>query len=181
MHRLLHATAGFVVAAVLSCPAQAAVNDAAANGFSVTETAHIAAGPDKVYAELIAPSHWWSAAHSYSKDAANFSLDAKAGGCWTEKLPDGGAVCHLTVTFVDPGKSLVLHGGLGPLSGLGIAGALTYELKAANGGTDITMTYNVGGYLKDGLAAFAPPVDHVLGEQLARLKARIETGSPETK
>ena len=181
MHRILHALTGLAVALTLSCGAHAAVNDAAAGGFSVTETVHIAAPPDKVYPALIQPAQWWSSQHTFSHDAANLSLDAKAGGCWCEKLPDGGSVQHMTVLFVRPGGALRLRGALGPLQGLGVGGALTIELKAAAGGTDLTATYNVGGYLKDGLASWAPPVDGVLSEQFARLKLLVENGSPETK
>lgn len=181
MHRIYHALTGLPIALALSCGAYAAVNDAAANGFSVTETVHIAAPPDKVYAALIQPSHWWSAQHTFSHDAGNLSLDAKAGGCWCEKLPDGGSVQHLTVLFARPSEVLRLRGALGPLQGLGVSGALTIELKAVSSGTDLAATYNVGGYLKDGLASWAPPVDGVLGEQFGRLKSLIETGSPDTK
>jgi uncharacterized protein YndB with AHSA1/START domain len=159
----------------------AAVNDSAANGFSVTETVHIAASPDKVYGELIQPAHWWSSTHTFSKSAANLTLDARAGGCWCEKLPNGGSAMHLTVYAIDPGKGLVLRGPLGPLQGTGADGALTIDLKVASGGTDLTATYNVGGYLKDGLAAWANPVDHVLGEQFGHLKTLVETGSPDSK
>src|SRR4249920_1744795 len=152
---------GLALAGALAVPQTvcAAVNDSAANGFSVSEKIHIAAPPDKVYAALVMPSHWWSARHTFSKSAANLTLDPSAGGCWCEKLANGGSVRHLTVTYADPGDALVLRGALGPLQGLGVDGALTIELKAADGGTDFSATYNVGGYLKDGLASWATPVD----------------------
>jgi uncharacterized protein YndB with AHSA1/START domain len=181
MHRFFNILAGLAVAVMLSCPSHAAVNDAAAGGFSVTEAVHIAAAPDKVYAALIAPGTWWSSRHTFSHDAANLTLDARAGGCWCEKLPGGGSVEHLTVVFADPGKVLVLRGALGPMQGLGVEGALTIKLAAAGDGTDLTLTYNVGGYLKDGLTSWAAPVDGVLGEQVGRLKALIETGAPDLK
>ncbi len=181
MHRVFHALAGLAVACALICPAQAAVKDAAANGFSVGAVVHFAAAPDKVYGALIVPGKWWSSQHTFSKNAANLTLDAKAGGCWCETVPGGGSVQHLIVVYAQPGSALVLRGPLGPLQGLGVDGALTVELKAAGGGTDLTYTYNVGGYLKDGLSSWAPPVDGVLGEQFGRLKAFVETGSPDSK
>ena len=181
MHRFLHLIAGFSIATVLAFPCHAAVDSAAANGFSVTETAHIAAAPDKVYAALITPARWWSAEHTYSSDAANLALDARAGGCWRETLPGGGSVCHLIVVYADPGKRLVLRGGLGPLQPLGVEGALTFRLKPSDVGTDVTLVYNVGGYRAEGLDSLAAPVDQVLGEQVARLKALLETGSPDAK
>lgn len=161
--------------------AHAEVVSVGGEGFELKEGAHILAPPDKVYAALIAPAKWWSAQHTFSKNAANLTLSAKAGGCWCETVPGGGSVQHLTVVYAMPGAALVMRGPLGPLQGLGVDGALTVELKAAGGGTDLSYTYNVGGYLKDGLSSWAPPVDGVLGEQFARLKALIETGTPEGK
>jgi uncharacterized protein YndB with AHSA1/START domain len=181
MQRIIHAAAGFLVATALSCPAHAAVTDSAANGFSVVEKVHIAAPPDKVYDQLVLPVHWWSSTHTFSHSAANLTLDPKAGGCWCETLPNGGSVLHMIVVFAAPGKALVMRGALGPLQGLGVDGAMTISLKPAADGTDLSLTYDVGGYLKDGLQSWAVPVDGVLGEQMGRLKLLIETGSPESK
>ena len=142
---------------------------------------HIFAPPAKVYAALVAPSHWWSSKHTFSHDAGNLSLDPSAGGCWCEKAANGQSVAHLVVVNVVPDKVLVMRGALGPLQGLGVEGAMTISLKPTRDGTDLSLTYNVGGYLKDGLASLATPVDTVLGEQVARLKSYIETGTPEAK
>jgi uncharacterized protein YndB with AHSA1/START domain len=181
MQRIAHAAAGLVVALLVTHPACAVVNDSAASGFSVTEKLHIAAPPDKVYGELVLPARWWSSAHTFSHSADNLTLDARAGGCWCEKLSNGGSVLHLTVVFAAPGKAIVMRGALGPLQGLGVEGAMTISLKPAADGTDVSLTYNVGGYLKDGLQSLAGPVDMVLGEQMTRLKSLVETGSPEIK
>lgn len=181
MHRIIHAAAGMLIALLVTHPARAAVNDSAAAGFSVTENLHIAAPPNKVYDELVMPAHWWSPIHTFSHSADNLTLDAKAGGCWCEKLASGGSVLHMSVVFAAPGKTLVLRGALGPLQGLGVEGAMTISLKPAADGTELLLTYNVGGYLKDGLQLWAGPVDNVLGEQMGRLKSLIETGSPESK
>jgi uncharacterized protein YndB with AHSA1/START domain len=183
MKRSIHLLFGTILAAALVLPqlCLAAVNDSAANGFSVTESVHIAAAPDKVYAALVTPAGWWSPQHTFSKSAANLSLNPVAGGCWCEKLPDGGSAQHLIVFAVEPGKLLVMRGALGPLQGLGVDGALTVALKPSSGGTDLTATYNVGGYLKNGFTGFSAAVDRVLGEQFTRLKSFIETDSPEPK
>jgi uncharacterized protein YndB with AHSA1/START domain len=172
---------GMAVAAMLVVPQNvcAAVNDSAANGFSVTEKVHIAAPPEKVYAELVTPSHWWSSSHTFSHEAMNLTLEPKAGGCWCERLPNGGSVQHLTVYYANPGHALLLRGPLGPLQGLGVDGALSIALKPADGGTDLTATYNVGGYLKDGFTSLSAAVDGVLAEQFTRLKSFVETGAPE--
>jgi uncharacterized protein YndB with AHSA1/START domain len=155
--------------------AVAAVDDVGRNGFQVTEHVQIAASPDKVYAALIQPAHWWSSAHTFSHNAANLTLDAKAGGCWCESMPDGGSVQHLVVVYASPGKALRLRGALGPLQGMAVDGALTVALQAVGSATDVQMTYAVGGYAKNGFDGISQAVDHVLGEQLASLKQSIET------
>lgn len=166
------------VLAATSIQAPAAVVDVATNGFTVRITAHIAAPPDKAYAVLVRPAQWWSADHTFSGNPANLSLEAKAGGCWCEKLPNGGSVAHLTVAYIDPGKVLRLRGALGPFQGYGVEGAMTWSLKAGGDGTDLSLEYTLGGYNKDGFEAWSKAANEVLSEQVARLKQSIESGSP---
>lgn len=158
--------------------ARAEVVDSAAGGFSVKQTATVAASASKAWAQLIEPRAWWDGSHTWSGDAANLSLDPAAGGCFCEKLPGGGGVRHMTVVFADPGKLLRLTGGLGPLQDLPVAAVMTFKLTEAQGKTTVELTYKVGGYAPGGLAALARPVDGVIGEQLARYKRRLETGKP---
>lgn len=168
-------------ALIASEKVSAEVTDAAPNGFTIRETVHVAATPDKVYAALIAPQRWWSSKHSFSGNAANMSLDARAGGCWCETLPDGGSVLHMTVVYAAPGKGLRLRGALGPFQTMAVDGALIWSLAPANGGTDITLTNTTGGYTKDGFDKISHLVDAVMAEQITRLKTYIETGSPESR
>ena len=82
---------------------------------------------------------------------------------------------HLRVVFVAPPSTLRLGGALGPLQGSGLSGSLTFALAARpDGGTRIRMDYVVGGYLPGGFESMAPAVDAVLGEQLERLRRRLE-------
>ena len=166
-----------VMAACLGAawPAAAAVQGAGPAGFTVVETAHIAAAPAKVFATLATPSRWWSSDHTFSHDAANLSLDPRAGGCWCERLPGGGSVEHLRVIYVDPGRALRLQGALGPLQEMPVQAVMTVTLTAAGGGTDLKLAYAVGGA---GLQDISEAVDRVLGEQLARLRSTVETGKP---
>jgi uncharacterized protein YndB with AHSA1/START domain len=170
-----------LAAAVLACSAAghaaAEVVSAGGAGFEVRETAHIAASADKVYGALLIPAHWWSSDHTFSHSAANLVLDARAGGCWCETLPNGGSVEHLRVVYLAPGKVLRLRGALGPLQGMGVDGAMTWSLKSAADGTDLSVTYAIGGYNKDGFEELSKGVDHVLGEQLERLRKLVE-GAP---
>lgn len=165
----------FVASAALSSPALAEVKSATEAGFEVSAIVTVAASPGQAYAALIAPAKWWSAAHSYSGDAANLSIEPRAGGCFCEKLKNGGAVEHLRVVYVEPGRMLRLQGGLGPLQGEAAVGTLTWTIAAAPaGGATITQSYVVAGYIRGGTAKLAAPVDAVLAEQLSRLKAHLD-------
>jgi uncharacterized protein YndB with AHSA1/START domain len=161
-------------------PAGATVVDVASNGFVVQVTAHVAAPTGKVYAALISPARWWSSDHTFSGDAVNLTLDPRAGGCWCEKLSGGGSAQHLTVVYVEPGKALRLRGALGPFQALGVDGAMSWVLKPAGNGTELSLTYTLGGYHKDGFEQWSKGVDGVLTEQVARLQRLVETGSPDT-
>jgi uncharacterized protein YndB with AHSA1/START domain len=164
------------LAAAVSCgrPVGAEVVSVGASGFEIRETVHVAAAPDKAYAALLQPARWWASDHTFSGSAANLTLDARAGGCWCESLPDGGSVEHLRVVYVVPGKALRLRGALGPFQGLGVDGAMTWSVKAGAGGTDISVTYALGGYSKEGFDGLSKAADHVLGEQIERLRKLID-------
>jgi hypothetical protein len=167
-----------VLATAAGKHASAEVVNVAGNGFEVRETAHSTAAPDKVYGEILLPAHWWSSDHTFSGSAANLVLDARAGGCWCESLPGGGSVQHLTVVFVSPGKMLRMRGALGPFQGLAVDGVMTWSVKsAAGGGTDISFTYSVSGYVKDGFEELSKAADHVLGAQLQQLTKLADGGA----
>jgi hypothetical protein len=145
------------------------------NGFEVKETAHVAAASDKAFAALLQPSHWWTSEHTFSGNAANLTLDARAGGCWCESLPDGGSVEHLHVVFVSPGKVLRLRGALGPFQALAVEGVMTWTVKPSANGSDISVSYAIGGYSKDGFDNLSKAADQVLGLQIERLRKLIDS------
>ncbi|HSR50649.1 MAG TPA: SRPBCC domain-containing protein [Acidobacteriota bacterium] len=154
----------------------AEVVDASANGFTVRHQVSIAKDADQVYADIVDHvGSWWNPDHTFSMDASNLSIDDKAGGCFCEKLPDGGEVRHLVVVNAVPGKMLRMTGGLGPLQGMAVTGAFTITLTPQDGSTQVEFRYTVGGYAPGGLNAIAGPVDGVIGEQLARLKGFSES------
>ena len=166
-----------LVAATLATAAHAAVTDKSAAGFEVVETATIAAPAGKVWDALMRPGKWWSSQHSWSGDAKN--LHFEPDGCFCETLKRGG-VRHMMIIYNDGATTLRLNGGLGPMQMTGASGNLSFVLKEAAGATTLTVTYDVGGYAKGGLAeTLAAPVDVVLGEQAARLKRYVETGKPQ--
>jgi uncharacterized protein YndB with AHSA1/START domain len=154
--------------------ADAEVKSVVPNGFEIVDAVTIQAPPERVYAALGRIGEWWSSAHTFSKDAANLSLDLKAGGCLCERLKDGGTVQHLLVVYAAPGQGLRLRGGLGPLQMEGVDGTLAWTLKPTEAGTSVTQTYILGGYIRSGMNDWAPKVDKVLHEQLEQLQRFIE-------
>ncbi len=56
---------------------------------------------------------------------------------------------------------------------------MTWNVKeAAGGGTDISFTYSIGGYAKDGFEALSKAADGVLGEQIERLRKWVDGSAP---
>jgi len=121
---------------------------------------------------------WWSSDHTWSHDARNLTLELRPGGCFCETLPNGGGARHLAVQLISPGKTAILEGTLGPLIFSGADGHLVWTLAEKDGHTTLTQTYYAGGYFPGGFDKIAPAVDHVLTDQIQRLKAYVETGKP---
>jgi uncharacterized protein YndB with AHSA1/START domain len=159
---------------VAAAPGAGDVVDKSAAGFTLKTTVAIAATPPQVYRALIDVGSWWSTAHTYSGDARNLSIVPQPGGCFCEKLSNGGGVEHGRVVNVVPGSLLRLSTALGPLQELGVAGSMTWQVAASGQGSTLTMTYAVSGYMPGGLDTLAAPVDGVLREQVALLKAYVE-------
>jgi len=172
------------IVALIVCAAPAVhaeIADSTPSGFTVKFSASLHAPPAEVYQRIVRVGDWWSSDHSFSGDAHNLSIEARAGGCFCEKLPDGGSLRHMEVVFAWPGKLLRLYGGLGPLQGIAVAGPMTFQLKPEQGGTRLDLSYSVSGYTPQGVSSWAAPVNEVLGAQFARLKAYVETGSATPK
>src|SRR6516164_1275968 len=144
--------APLILALTVAGPATAEVKSATPNGFEVVSTVTIAAPADRVYSAFGEVGRWCSSSHTFSRDSANLSLELRAGGCFCERLKNGGSVQQLE----------------------GVDGTLAWILKAAEGGTSVTRSYVVGGYIRGGMEQWAPRVDPVLDEQLQQLKSFVE-------
>jgi uncharacterized protein YndB with AHSA1/START domain len=143
------------------------------DGFLSQHVLAIQAPAPRVWAALGTVGAWWNPAHSWSRSAANLSIDLTAGGCFCERWPDG-AVEHGRVIMARPNQVLRLAAPLGPLQELGVNAILTWMLTQDGDATRLTVTYRVSGDSLHALAALAPAVDGVIGEQAARLKAFVE-------
>jgi hypothetical protein len=162
-----------LAAACAAMPLHAAVVSSSAEGFTVREEAEFAGPPASAWKRLIDVGSWWDPQHTYSGRSSNLTLTLEPGGCWCEKLDNGGFVRHLDVVLVIPEKTLRLTGGLGPLQGIGATGALTFTLRSASpAATSVIAEYSVVGYSREGLTSMAGAVDQVLGEQLRRFAAK---------
>jgi len=173
-----------VLGAALLAPlyANADVADSAANGFTLKIALTVQSTPADVYKHLVHNvGDWWSSAHTYSGDAHNLSIDDKAGGCFCEKLADGGGVQHMAVVNAQPGKKLVMRGSLGPFQTTGSEGSMSIALSKDADGTKMEVTFAVGGYMAGGMDKLAEPVNTVLTEQFTRLKNYVEHGNPAPK
>lgn len=169
------------VAVAAAAPASAEVKSATPAGFEVESSAVVPAALAETYAALARIGAWWNSDHTYSGDAANMTLEPRAGGCFCETIPaDGGTIEHARVVYARPGETLRVQGGLGPLQAEAALGTLTWQLKPVDGGTEVTQTYVVGGYVRGGADKLAPIVDQVLAQQLAGLARHLSearTGS----
>jgi uncharacterized protein YndB with AHSA1/START domain len=159
--------------------AQAAVVDKGPQHFGLKFVQQVAAPPDKVWAALGQVGGWWSDEHTYSGKAANMTMPLAANACFCEAVPGGGGVRHGVVALALPQQRMLrVEAALGPLQDEGVSGALFFQLKPKDGGTELTVTYNVGG-ARDFIVGFAPQVDAVIGQQVQRLKRYAETGKPQ--
>ena len=159
--------------------ANAAVIGANGGGFHVQHQLRIAAPPAKVWEMVLSPGRWWSSEHSWSKNAANMTIQPTQGGCWCERW-SGGQAEHMRIVHITPMTMVRMRGGLGPLTGLGLHGVMTWTLTEMPGGhTTVTLDYIVGGYSERGFAGLSKAVDGVLAEAVNRLQMYVQTGSAE--
>ena len=160
---------------LLASPAAAEVVSAGPNGFHVRQSLQIVVPTDRAYSGFGRVDNWWNKEHTYSGDSKNLSMALSPGGCFCERLPNGGGIEHLRVSYVDPGKRIVLTGSLGPLLYEATSGVMDMKFERIAGGTKITMDYKVGGFATGGAEKLAPLVDGVLAEQFRRYRDYVRS------
>jgi hypothetical protein len=164
-------TLTIAVAACLAAvaPAHAKVTASHAGGFTSAHEITIPLSASAAYDLFLQPSKWWSGEHTYSGDAANLKVARQASGCWCERLPGGGFVQHLTLSYAAPGQGLRFLGGLGPLQQMAANGALSVAFSAASDGrTTVKVSYVVTGLKAESVDGIGKAVDGVLAEQIGR-------------
>ena len=158
---------------LLASPAAAEVVSAGPNGFHVRQSVQIVVPTDRAYSGFGSVASWWNKDHTYSGDSANLSMALSPGGCFCERLPNGGGVEHMRVSYLDPGKRIVLTGSLGPLLYEATTGVMDMQFERTAGGSKITMDYKVAGFANAGAENLAPLVDGVLAEQFRRYREYV--------
>ena len=151
----------------LSMSVNAEVKHVDPHGFIVENILTTTLSADAVWQGLTQHvDQWWPKDHSWWY--GTFTIEPQAGGCFCETKDDKSAE-HMRIVFVDPHKTLRMTGGLGPLQGMGMYGALDWVLTEVESGTQVTLTYRVQGINPDGFEQLAPIVGHVQGLQLQAL------------
>ncbi|WP_017670466.1 hypothetical protein [Blastomonas sp. AAP53] len=176
------ALAVLALATFINVPAHAEVTAQSDTGFAVQHSVTVSTDPEATFAMLRTPAKWWDKDHTWTGSAENLYMDAQAGGCFCELIPNEattesgapqrtlrGSVQHMQIVYVDPGNRLRLSGALGPLQAEAVTGTMTISLKPIKGGTRLTFEYVVGGYMRIPMSEAAPNVDAVIGAQASRL------------
>ena len=186
MQHRIAALAGAALAGVLAAPANATVDIAPANSVTITLIRDDDAAPDALFALLARPADWWDSDHTWSGDAANMALEARAGGCWCEQTSDGAvSVEHGRVLNHDPRRRmLVMNAALGPLQTAAMAGRLIWQVdEREGGGSRVSWTYRLVLPAQGNAAADAQLpglVERVLAQAIDRLVARSEASPQPT-
>lgn len=169
--------AALLLVLTAALPLQAEVKDRDAHGFTIENSQWVAVAPGTAWRALIGQvGLWWPADHTWWGNPAKLSIEPHAGGCFCE-IDGERQARHMAVVFVEPDKLLRMTGGLGPLQGMGLDGAMEFRLAAERGGTRITLWYRAGGYVPgDDLAALVPVVDRVQAAQLSGLSEFLRSG-----
>lgn len=163
---------GFAAAlALLGTPAAAEVVESTSHGFHVRHQVPLAVGDADAWNAFARIGQWWGKDHTYSGDSGNLSLSLSRGGCWCERLPAGGGIEHMRVTYVDPGKRVLMTGSLGPLLFEATSGAMDVRIEASGNASNLTLDYKVAGFATGGAEKYAPVVDKVIGDQLKRFRS----------
>lgn len=169
-----------ILAGFLLLPGQLAFADvvtSAASGFEIKVEVEVPTSASEAYDQFLKVDEWWDTNHSLYGKAAGFSIEPRAGGCFCETDGDKSRL-HMLVTEVEPGRKLVMVGGLGPLQGLGLHGAMSFTFEpVTESRARIIHVYRVTGYHPDGLQGLATAVNRVQTGQLQRLQTKL-TGAP---
>jgi uncharacterized protein YndB with AHSA1/START domain len=166
------------LAAATSARAEVAQSDP--QGFTIAIRRIVLADATQSWDGLVHPARWWNPEHSWSGDAANLGVEARAGGCWCERW-NGNEVEHGRIIRSEPGVNLRLRGVFGPLQEQALTGVMDFRLTQGKDGTQIDLSYRVSGPASARLDEVAAIVDQVLSLQMDRFKAHLDPLAPQSQ
>lgn len=140
------------------------VTESSSDGFTISLSQESQRSDAELWQRLQHPEIWWSSAHSWSGDAANMSVEMRAGGCWCERVGDG-VVVHGRILRIDAGRAVLFDAPLGPLNEAAVSTRLSWRVENQR----VVWRYQVFGALPMPVEQLAPLVEGVLAEQLRRL------------
>lgn len=154
---------------LLSWHTQAEVKFVSNAGFIIENRYQVNAQPEQVWNALINDINlWWPKDHTWWGKESHLSITPEAGGCFCETYKQNSAQ-HMQVAYVQPYNLLRMIGGLGPLQGMGMHGALNWTIETKQDRTDIVLSYHVSGIHPDGFEQLSTIVDKVQNYQLKQL------------
>lgn len=156
--------------------AMAAVVQSDETGFELEFQVVTSATAEVAFAALTDVSQWWDPAHTYGGKAEGLSLSLIPGGCLCEQFDDG-QVEHMRVVYLQLGKAMRWHGGMGPLQALPVTGVMDWSVEPRELGSRLTLRYRVGGVFGQSPTAveWATIVDGVLQGQFDRLTKEVKS------
>ena len=153
---------------------QAEVTEVSEQHFVISINTTIDVPSSKVYEQFIDIGEWWQDSHTWFGDATKMTIEAKAGGCFCERNGEQQAL-HMTISQINPGKSIHMTGGLGPLSSLAVNGYMTWTFEVTEDNTtSLKLNYRVTGFVNQKTEDWAKAVDGVLMQQVGNLEERFK-------
>ena len=168
-HLAALSTLCIALSALPTAESRAEVTRSGPAGFVIENTATVPTDAAATWSALVDDvGKWWPSDHTWWGRSENLSIDPRAGGCFCE-IDGARQAEHMSIGFVDPGRLLRMLGGLGPLQGMGMYGALDWKLEPVDSGTKVTLRYQASVFAPDEIEKFAPVVDKVQAIQLGGL------------
>lgn len=160
----------FIILLLTLVIAKAEVSEVSEQHFIVTINTSINAPSDQVYEQFVEIGEWWIDSHTWFGDASAMTIEPKAGGCFCERNGEQQAL-HMTISQINPNKSIHMTGGLGPLSSLAVNGYMTWTFEATeDNSTSLKLNYRVTGFVNQKTEDWAKAVDGVLMQQVSNLE-----------
>ncbi|MBD3668144.1 MAG: SRPBCC domain-containing protein [Kangiella sp.] len=158
-----------VISLLVTVPAQAEVTEVSEQHFTISIETTLKAPSDQAYQQFLQIGDWWQDSHTWFGDASTMSIEPKAGGCFCERNGDKQAL-HMTIAHVNPGISVQMIGGLGPLQSLAVNGHMLWKFESTeDGNTTLTLTYRVTGFINQNTEDWSKAVNGVLQQQVDSL------------